>query len=105
MSKYVVGYITFKNKREALKICDILIKEKLIACANILGTHTALYEWKAKSVRTSETAVVIKTRSRLQTKVARRVKELHSYEVPCVVFWTFSSPIPAFTHWIETQTQ
>lgn len=102
---YSTGYITFKNKKEAEKICKILLDEKLIACANIFKPHTAMYEWKKKTVRTSETAAIIKTRSTLEKKVARRIAELHSYDVPCVVFWPFKTPLTAFTTWIHEQTK
>lgn len=105
MPKNSIGYITFKNKREALAICDVLLNEKLIACANILSPHTALYTWKSKNVRASEVAAIIKTPARLEKKVARRVSELHSYELPCVVFWKFNAPLTAFHQWIEAQTQ
>ncbi len=105
MSSYSIGYLTFKNKREATSICHALLKEKLIACANILPAHTTLYKWKGKNVLGKETAVLIKTSARLQKQVAQRVKELHSYEVPCVVFWRFTTPLSPFTDWIEDQTR
>ena len=102
--RHSVGYVTFKNKKQAEHICSILLQEKLIACANIFKPHTAMYVWKKKTVRSLEVAAIIKTRKTLEKKLTQRIKTLHTYEVPCVVFWPLSTKIPAFTDWIHTST-
>ena len=38
-------YVTFPDQETANKICDILIRERLIACSNLLGIEAA-YWWK-----------------------------------------------------------
>jgi len=100
----VIGYVTFKNKTEAKKICSYLIQKKIIACANIFPSHTALYEWKGKSIISQETAAIIKTKKTNLKKAQQVICQMHSYDVPCVVFWPLSKGHPDFLSWIHSQT-
>lgn len=104
-AKLSIGYVTFKNKRQAENICKVLLDNDLIACANILQQHTAMYSWKNKTVKAKEVAAIIKTQKNLEAKVSAKIKELHSYEVPCIVFWSFKTSVPEFANWIESETQ
>ncbi len=102
---FVMGYVTFKNKTEAKKICTVLVKQKLIACANIQSSHLAIYEWKNKFHSTGEVSALIKTRKRLTQKVIAAIQELHSYENPCIVFFNIKSASPDFINWLNQQTE
>lgn len=100
-----LGYATFKNAREAQKICKALLTQKLIACANIFPAHTSLYEWKGKPVTSKEVAVLFKTQKKNEKAVIETIQSLHSYEVPCVVFWPITQGSQQFLKWIKTQTE
>lgn len=102
---FVIGYVTFKNKTEAKKICTSLVKKKLIACANILSPHTAIYEWDQKLVSSKEVAAIIKTTKKLSTKVTDEIQKLHSYQIPCIVFWPLTKGHPDFLKWLKQQTR
>lgn len=102
---FVIGYVTFKNKTQAKKICTRLIKSKLIACANILAPHTAIYEWDQKFFSTKEVSAIIKTTKQLSSRVIEEIQKMHSYETPCVVFWPISKGHPDFLKWLKQQTR
>jgi len=68
--------------REAEKIARTLLKERLIACANLLPGVTSLYWWEGKVQRDGETLMVMKAPARYVKKLLKRVKQLHSYLVP-----------------------
>lgn len=78
-------YITTKNRSEAKKIGSALVEEKLAACANIIDNMESIYEWKGKIQTDKETVLIAKTTYGNISKLTKRVKELHSYEVPCVI--------------------
>ena len=44
-------YVTTGDQEEATNIAQILVEERLVACANILGSTTAIYLWEGKVVR------------------------------------------------------
>lgn len=82
---FIIVLVTTKDKAEAEKISQVLLSEKLIACANIISPVASCFSWKGKIDRTEECLVVMKSRLDLFGEVSARVKALHSYEVPEVL--------------------
>jgi periplasmic divalent cation tolerance protein len=103
--KTLMGYATFKNATEAKKICTHLLEKKLIACANIFAPHTAIYEWLGKPVHSKEVTATFKTQKKHTKAIIKTIEELHSYDVPCVVFWPLGIGAKNFMSWIQTQTE
>ncbi len=98
-------YWTCASAAEAEKIVAVLLDQKLIACANIMAPHTALYRWQGQIGRAQEFAVVMKTRTELFEKVKETIIALHSYECPCIVSWPIESGHAPFLEWIEDETE
>ena len=46
MEEPILLYITCANKDEAKSIARVLVEERLIACANILGKIISIYSWE-----------------------------------------------------------
>lgn len=83
-------YVTTPNQEEAHKIGRALVEENLAACANILGDMNSIYKWKGEVQEENECVLIIKTHYSRVRKVTRRIKEMHSYEVPAVVSLTIT---------------
>jgi periplasmic divalent cation tolerance protein len=103
--KYSFGYLTFKNNKEAQKICKALVKEKLIACANIFSPHATIYNWQGKVVSGKEVAAIVKTRKSLEKKVTALVQKNHSYKTPCIVFLPLTTASKDFADWLKEETK
>lgn len=97
-------YVTAANRDEALKLARTVVSERLAACANLLGPITSVYWWDGKLNEDEEVALVLKTRADLVEKLTARIRELHSYECPCVVALPIEGGNPAFLEWINTET-
>lgn len=78
---YKLIYITTANKKEAQKIAKASVKEKLAACVNIFPIES-IYRWKGKIKKEKEIGIFVKTKTKLVNEAIKRVKELHSYEIP-----------------------
>jgi periplasmic divalent cation tolerance protein len=65
----------------------------------------SIYRWKGKIEDASEIALIAKTRAELVESVTRRVKELHSYQVPCVESWVIENGNPEYLEWIKESTE
>ncbi|WP_069130593.1 divalent-cation tolerance protein CutA [Rhodohalobacter halophilus] len=85
-----VVYITTKDKQEAQIIGQKLVEEKLAACVNIMDGMESIYRWKDEVVSEKETILIAKTSYSNVSPLTKRVKELHSYEVPCVITFNIS---------------
>lgn len=97
-------YITASDEDEARKIGRTLVAEKLAACVNIHPIQS-IYRWEGEVEEAGEAAMLVKTRAELVDKVIKRVKELHSYEVPCIVSLSIDKGYPDYLKWIEESTE
>ena len=94
-------YITAPNKKEAEKIAKKLLNKKLIACANVISNVNSYFVWKNKVQNSKEIIICGKTTSKNQKKIIQIVKSLHSYSVPCVIFFDITSGNKDFLKWIK----
>ena len=94
-------YIIASNKNEAEKIATKLLDKKLIACANVISNVNSYFVWKNKVQNSKEIIICGKTTSKNQTKIIKAVKSIHSYSVPCVIFFDIKNGNKDFLKWIE----
>ena len=81
-SAAVVIFVTASSDKEASRIGRTLVRERLAACVTSLRGVKSEYRWKGKLERATEVLLMIKTMRRTLTRLTKRVRELHSYEVP-----------------------
>ena len=99
-SNYLIVLVTTANKAEAEKIAQSLLKEKLIACANIINPVTSFFHWSGKIDKAEECLVVMKSRMDLFAQLAENVKALHSYEVPEILALPIVEGSKAYFDWM-----
>jgi len=104
MKKHLV-YMTAGSVREARRLAQALLEDRLAACVNILGPIQSLYWWKGAVRSDREVALLAKTTAGKLDALIRKVRAVHSYEVPCVVALPIAKGNPDFLAWIETETQ
>lgn len=95
-------YATFANEEEAIKIVRVLLAEKLIACANI-SASTSLYNWQGEQKQEKEAIMFAKTSADKTEAAIARIKELHSYDLPCILVLPVEAGLPEFIKWVESQ--
>jgi len=100
-STILMVYMTAANREEAEKIAHILVMKKVVACVNILGGITSIYEWKGSIEHASEIAMVAKTTTGQYAELERLVAAAHSYECPCIVAWPIEQGYPAYLDWVR----
>lgn len=100
---YKIIYITTSNQIEAEKIAEALIKEKLAACVNYFPIKS-IFRWKGKIQKENEIAMIVKTKAKLVDKITKRVKEIHSYETPCIISLSIEKGNKEFLKWIDDNT-
>ena len=98
-------YVTCENRSDALKIAKSVVSDRLAACANILGDITSVYWWNGEIQEGHEVVLILKTHADLVDKLTAAIKELHSYDCPCVVAMPIDGGNNAFLDWIADETQ
>jgi len=102
---YIVVIMTTSNKEEAAKIVRSLLKERLIACANIVGPVSSLFWWQGKIDEENEFLVFMKSHKSLFERLSERVTEIHSYEVPEIIALPIIEGSPPYLKWLKTSLQ
>ena len=102
--KFLFVYITAKDKAQARLIGKALVAERLAACVNILGPMNSFYVWGGKLCDDTEAVLIAKTRATLLRRLVKRVKALHSYEIPCIVALPIVGGNEEFLEWLGKET-
>jgi periplasmic divalent cation tolerance protein len=99
-----IAYVTAASKDDALRIARTLVDERLAACGNVLDGMTSVYRWQGAIETAHEAVLIVKTRAELIPRVIERVRELHTYQCPCVVSWPIVAGNPDYLQWIADET-
>lgn len=99
-----VVYVTCKDDQEAMKVGKAVVEARLAACANVFPSVRSMYWWKGELVTDTECVLVMKSRVGLMDALIAKVKEVHSYTVPCVVALPVLEGNPDYLKWIIQET-
>ena len=99
-----VVYTTIDNIQDARKIAKTLVEEQLVACVNIIPNIESIYRWRGKVEEDSEFVLIIKTVDDNVEKTIRRIKELHSYELPDIIVLPVIGGLKEYLDYIVNET-
>ncbi len=97
-------YITAGSLDEARDVGRVLVQERLAACVNMVQGVRSLFWWEDQVQEGEEVAMICKTRADLLDKLVERVRDVHSYDCPCVVALPITGGNPPFIEWIGRET-
>jgi periplasmic divalent cation tolerance protein len=104
MDEFVFVYMTTGSLEEARMIGRRLVEARLAACANIVPGMESIYHWQGGVEAAQETVLIAKTRAVLVDQLTAKVRELHSYDCPCVVTLPITGGNPAYLRWLGSET-
>ena len=82
-----------------------LLSERLIACGNLIPGIRSLYWWKGKLEESDETLILMKCLSSGVSKLEKRIKTLHPYEVPEIVTLKAAQVNAPYLAWVREETR
>jgi periplasmic divalent cation tolerance protein len=81
-----------------------LVEERLAACGHLVQPVRSIYRWDGVVQDEAESRVALHTRTALVEAIVARTRELHPYEVPCVIALPLVAGNPAYLEWITAET-
>jgi periplasmic divalent cation tolerance protein len=96
----LLAITTFPDAETANRISQTLVEEKFAACANLMPAVHSIYRWKEKIETTGEVIVFFKTTQDRQVAFQEKLRSLHPYEVPEIVFVPVDRGLPAYLSWV-----
>tara|TARA_B100001029_G_scaffold162544_1_gene152040 strand:+ start:158 stop:481 length:324 start_codon:yes stop_codon:yes gene_type:complete len=78
------------DKKNANKIADLLLREKLISCVSFKNIESHFW-WKGEINQSKEVQLIIKCKEENLNKVCEKISQYHSYEVPEIIYFPVSA--------------
>ncbi|MCQ5340470.1 MAG: divalent-cation tolerance protein CutA [Candidatus Methanomethylicota archaeon] len=100
---YSMVFITVGNEDEAKRIAKKLLEERLAACVNIIKDVKSYFLWKGEIDKAEEYLLIIKTIANKVNDIIKRVKEIHSYQVPEIIWINLSGGSEDYLNWINEE--
>ncbi len=100
----VLVYCTAASLDDARRLGRSAVEERLAACANILDGMTAVFRWEGAIEESREAVLLLKTTADRAEALIARLRELHDYEIPCIVTLPILGGNPDFLAWIASET-
>jgi periplasmic divalent cation tolerance protein len=103
-TEHIVVFVTVADEEEARLISRVLLKQRKVACSNIIPAINSLFWWQEKIDSAHESLLVIKTKAALLDEVTQLVKEIHSYDVPEIIALPIIGGNQDYLEWIDSET-
>jgi len=87
--------------READRIAAKLVKEGLAACVTIFPGAISHFYWEGRLSREEEAVIIAKTTRGNAQKIIKMIKEMHSYQIPEVLFFQVVRGEKKYMAWVE----
>jgi periplasmic divalent cation tolerance protein len=104
MTDIVVILTTVAADDRAEALARQLVEERLAACVNLYPPMVSVYRWKGLVEQDAERQVVIKTTREKVAGLERRLRQLHSYELPEFVVLAVDDGSSAYLSWVKDVT-
>ncbi len=96
---YVV-ITTEADKKNAYKIANLLLIDKLIPCVSFKDIESHFW-WKGEIIQSSEVQLIIKCKKQNVNKVCKKISDFHSYEVPEIIYFPVSVN-NEYNYWVNS---
>ncbi len=103
MIKTFQVFVTTPSKNAAQKICRELLRERLAACAQIIGPMSSSYWWQSKITSAKEWLCLLKTDETHYQKLERKIKRLHPYEIPEIIALPIITGSTDYLCWLKKE--
>ena len=90
----------FPDVETANDIARTLVEEKFSACANIIPAVHSIYRWKGKVQAGGEVIVFFKTTRDRQKAFQDKLRSLHPYELPEIIYLEIDEGWPDYLRWV-----
>lgn len=101
MEQLILIYITCPNRELAGAIAELLLKERLIACASFAPAQS-MFWWNNAITSEAEYILIAKSASRLFNRIVQAVTAVHPYEIPCILSCEITAN-ESFGNWVEKE--
>jgi len=101
---FVIVLVTAPNLAVARKLARAALKEKLIACANLVPRVESHYWWQGKLESSQEVLLICKSRKPRLTQLEALLTKLHPYDTPEIIALPLAAGTARYLDWWRSET-
>ena len=98
---YQLVLTTMPDGQSAQQLGEVLVREGLATCINILPPMQSIYTWRGKVETATEQLVLVKSLVSRYTAIEERIQTLHPYELPEIIAVPIANGLPAYLAWLH----
>ncbi|REJ79501.1 MAG: divalent-cation tolerance protein CutA [Acidobacteria bacterium] len=96
----LIVFTTAPDTKEAEKLAEAIVIQKLAACVQVLPKMTSFYSWKGAIEKDTEHLLLIKTDESKYAELEEWLLQNHSYEEPEIVAVQASEVSDGYRKWL-----
>jgi len=100
----LVILVTAMNQKEAVRIGEEMVNEKLAACANIIPRIQSIYRWKGKVIKAQEVLLILKSTRPRYRALEKAIRAMHTYEIPEIIALPVKGGLDQYIGWVRSET-
>lgn len=103
--RYLQVQTTTESEADARRIGETLVRERLAACAQLVGPISSIYRWRGALSEAREWLCLLKTTDDRYPLLEARIRELHPYEEPEIVALPVAAGSAGYLAWVIDSTR
>ena len=88
------------DRKNASKLANLLLREKLVPCVTFKNIESHFW-WEGNINQSQEVQLMIKCKKENLDIVCNKISELHSYEIPEIIYFRVSAN-KNYYHWVNS---
>jgi periplasmic divalent cation tolerance protein len=104
-SAFAVVLVTAPDLKVARRLAQGVLREKLVACANIIPKLESHYWWQGKLETSAEVLIVFKTTKKKLAAFEKFVLANHPYDTPEFVVVSLEAGAKRYLDWITASAR
>ena len=99
-----IGWTTVSTEQDAHVLCNQLVEERLIVCAQVSQPILSIYQWNGEVKTEKEIKITLKFSGEKVEGVTKAIVDLHPYKLPQWIYLEAESTA-RYADWVDEQTQ
>lgn len=104
MTEIVTVEILCPDAETATRIAGAALDRRLAACANIGAEVVSHYTWRGTREASPEVPLSLKTRATLFRPLAMLARQMHPYDLPCILAHPVTMVTEDYRDWVLAET-
>lgn len=97
-------FTNLPDEAAAGELAGLLVEQRLAACVNILAPCRSVYRWQGAVEEAAEVPLLIKTTAARYGELEAAIRQFHPYELPEIIAVPVGRGLPAYLHWVASET-